>query len=110
MYRLLCTTVGILWILTFGDADAQQLYYSDEFIGGVTAGGYAPSHNAGGTGFIQLFFPPNAIIRKAYLFGGDLHSLSSMAVTLNGKTFVLDNTNIVTPGFTSVYGSPAYVH
>ena len=88
-------------------------YYFDEFAGGVTAGGYAPYYAGSGTGTIQLHFPYNATVRQAFLFAGDHHCTTPLTLTLNGKEFTFNDSNIVTPGFYSFYappGEPAYIH
>ncbi len=103
-------TVLVCAITLHESAKAQILYYQDSFFGGVTAGGYAPVYNGAGTGTIQLHIPANATIRKAILFAGDYHSLTPLTVTLNGSQFTFNDLNAVTPGFNSIYNSPATVH
>jgi len=109
--RCLSVFVVFLLLLPHHDVSAQKLFYRSEFLGGVTAGGYAPScYDGSGTGTITLYFPPSARILSASLFAGNHQSSSPLTVTLNGKSFVYDNTNAVTSGFYSTYGEPASVH
>lgn len=89
---------------------AQKLFSYDEFVGGVTAGGFAPDFAGYGVGSITLHFPAAATIRSAYLICGDHNGPPVLNIKLNGLTFQFSDTTEVTGGFSSVYGSPASVH
>jgi hypothetical protein len=90
---------------------AQQLYFYDEFSGGVTAGGYSPGTAKAGIGAIQINVPVGATIRKALLLAGNHHNVNPVTVELNKVPFTFSiPTTVITRGFYSSYGSPATVH
>ena len=90
---------------------AQQKYYEDTFLGGVTVGGYSPQFNSGGTGTINLSIPSGSSIRTAYLLAGRHGSASNITVSLNGTNYTFDPTNQVSATFQSpTYGGSSGVH
>src|SRR6185436_16764010 len=90
---------------------AQLKYYEDQFYGGVTAAGYAPAYNLGGTGTISLNIPAGSTTRKAFLIVGRHGNASPITVTLNGFNYTLNSGSLATPAFQSPsYGGTSGVH
>jgi hypothetical protein len=104
-------TILLLTILLSGAGFAQNKYYEDTFLGGVTAGGYSPQYNSGGTGTFSLTIPAGSSIRTAYLLAGRHGSASAITVSLNGTNYTFDPTNQVGSSFQSpTYGGTSGVH
>src|SRR5690242_20938126 len=104
----------ILTLLTFVLSElvvAQNKYYEDLFLGGVTVGGYSPIYNSGGTGTFSLNIPPGSSIRTAYLLAGRQGNASNITVSLNGTNYTFSAANQVGPTFQSpAYGGSSGVH
>jgi hypothetical protein len=104
----------ILILLTFALSEAgiaQNKYYEDTFLGGVTMGGYSPQFNSGGTGSFSLNIPAGSSIRTAYLLAGRHGTASNITVSLNGTNYTFDPTNQVGSSFQSpTYGGTSGVH
>ena len=103
--------IAMLFILACSHLNAQVVFYEDEFIGGVTGGGYAPAYNTGGTGSFSVYIEPGSTIHKAYLMAGRQGNAAALTVSLNGNPFTFNNTNQVSPTFQSVsYGGNSGTH
>lgn len=90
---------------------AQFKYYEDAFYGGVTAAGYSPAYNAGGTGAFSLIIPAGSTTRKAFLIAGRHGNAANLTVTLNGINYTLSSANLASPAFQSPsYGGTSGVH
>ena len=104
----------ILILLTFVLSElvvAQNKYYEDSFLGGVTVGGYSPIYNSGGTGTFSLNIPGGSSIRTAYLLAGRQGNASNITVSLNGTNYTFSAANQVGPTFQSpAYGGSSGVH
>lgn len=88
----------------------QVIFYTDNFPGGVTGASWAPAHDQGGVGFMNVNIQPGSTIRKAYLMAGRLGAANNLTVQLNGNNITFDNTNQATPIFQSIYGGNSAVH
>lgn len=100
----------LLILLSWERTEAQVLFYEDTLFGGVTGGGYSPHYSAGGTGTFSIYIEPGSTIHKAYLFSGRHGTASPVTVTLNGIPYTFNNTNLVSPTFSSIYGGTGGVH
>ena len=90
---------------------AQFKYYEDAFYGGVTAAGYSPTYNAGGTGNFSISIAGGSAIRKAFLIAGRHGNAPNITVTLNGTSYTFSSANLASPGFQSpAYGGASGVH
>lgn len=76
-------------ILTF---QSQQLFYSDIFNGGVTAGGFS-SGQANGSGSFNLYIEQGSTIRKAYLFTYSIGYPPNVPITINSTPYLFDITS-----------------
>jgi gliding motility-associated-like protein len=86
-------------------------FFQAQFNGGVTACGYGPANDAGGTGTITLNIAPGSTIYKAWLFAGRQGVAPAVTVTLNGNALTFNNTNQVSATFQSpFYGGNSAVH
>jgi gliding motility-associated-like protein len=99
-------------LLTSRQGHAQNTsFFQSQFNGGVTACGYGPEYDLGGTGNLILSIAPGSTIYKAWLFAGRQGVAPSLTVTLNGTSFTFDNTNQVSTTFQSPsYGGNSAVH
>src|SRR5437879_5296083 len=101
----------LLLTLTFEQGFAQNKFYEDSFLGGVTAAGYSPAYNAGGTGSFTLGIAAGSTIRQAYLIAGRHGTAANITVTLNGISYTFSSSNQVSPTFQSpAYGGNSGVH
>ena len=86
-------------------------FFQAQFNGGVTACGYGPEYDLGGTGVFTLNIAPGSTIYKAWLFAGRQGVAPSLTLTLNGTSLTFDNTNQVSTTFQSAfYGGNSAVH
>jgi hypothetical protein len=85
-------------------AFAQINYFEDTFIGGVTAAGYSPTYNAGGTGAFALNIAAGSTVRKAFLIAGRHGNAPNCTVTMNGINYTFNSSNLAS----TVFQSPAY--
>src|SRR5258705_3515923 len=105
------TTIILSAYILVSQGFAQNKYYEDMFVGGVTVGGYSHQFNSGGTGTINLNIPAGSTIRTAYLLAGRHGSASNITVSLNGTNYTFDPTNQVGSSFQSpTYGGTSGVH
>ncbi|MBL7765797.1 MAG: gliding motility-associated C-terminal domain-containing protein [Chitinophagaceae bacterium] len=105
IFYLLCL------LLSTASSYGQQLFYNSTFAGGVTAGGYSPAYNTGGTGNFSINIAPGSTIHKAYFMAGRHGNAAALTVDLNGTSYTFDNTNQVSPTFQSAfYGGNSGVH
>lgn len=103
----LCITLFVFGVIS---SQAQQLFYSDAFIGGVTAAGYSPDYNTGGVGTLNVVIPAGSTIHKAYLLAGRHGNAAPITVNLNAIAVTFDATNQISPTFNSQYGGNSGVH
>ncbi|PWH85766.1 T9SS type B sorting domain-containing protein [Brumimicrobium oceani] len=89
---------------------SQQIhYYSDNFYGGVTGGGFNPGLSSITT-TVSLNIPNNATIRKALLFATSSKFfiqekfLDSINITLNGEIISIGQQNAINNKYTQIYG------
>ncbi len=102
---------ALLLLLISNRLAAQVLFYSDNFNGGVTGGGYSPTYSSGGVGNFSVFIQPGSTIHKAYLMAGRHGNAPPITVILNGNPFTFNNTNQVSPTFQSMfYGGNSGTH
>lgn len=99
-----------LFIVSTSLLPAQLKYWEESFNGGVVTGGWSLGVNASGTGNFSVSIPAGSTIRRAYFIATCLGPTPAATVTLNGVNYALNNTNIVTSGFNSMYGGLSEVH
>lgn len=111
------TTPGIihclssLLLLFCLEGNAQTLFYSDQFNGGVTCGGYSPDYASGGTGSINVTIPAGSTIHQAYLLAGRHGNAPDLTLQLNGNNLTFNSSNQVSLTFQSpLYGGNSGVH
>jgi hypothetical protein len=92
-------------------SSAQYKLYEDTFAGGVVTGGYSNGATVpSGSGSFNVAIPAGSTIRRAYLIAGRVGSAPDVTVTLNGSPFTFSAANVVTTGFTTIYGGVSGVH
>ena len=90
---------------------AQVKLYEATFNGGVVTGGYSNGATVpSGSGSFNVSIPSGSTIRRAYLIAGRAGAAPDVTVTLNGTPFTFGIGNIITTGFTTIYGGNSAVH
>jgi hypothetical protein len=109
--KKLLVLASLLLTLASENGFAQFKYFEDSFYGGVTAAGYAPTYNAGGTGTINISIPAGSTMRKAFLIAGRHGNAANITVTLNAFSYTFSSSNLASPAFQSPsYGGTSGVH
>jgi len=110
MFRVIL--IIILFFTTTLSCFSQQIhYYSDNFYGGVTGGGYNPTFSQN-TGTILLNIPSGSIIRKAFLFysatkwSNQPNFPGELPLLINGTTVFLDTSYSLQNKFIESEGIP----
>lgn len=80
---------------------AQNAFYSDLFVGGVTADGYSCTISSG-IGTFNTYIPPGSSIRKSYLFCGRHGKPQDLTVNFNGTLITFNNYNQISNSFLSL--------
>jgi hypothetical protein len=103
--------IAVALIFFTTSAFSQTLFYSDQFHGGITCGGYSPDYSSGGTGTFSVHIEPASSIHKAYLLAGRHGNAMDLTVTLNGTSLTLNSSNQASITFQSpLYGGNSGVH
>ena len=71
---------------------SQQLFYSNIFNGGITAGGFSTGQGSG-SGSFSLYIEPGSSIKKAYLFTYREGYAPNVSIILNNSAYLLDTTS-----------------
>jgi hypothetical protein len=104
-YGLQKAFIGFTMLFMAVTAEAQFKLYEDTFNGGVVTGGYSNGATVpSGSGSFNVSIPVGSTIRRAYLIAARLGNAPDVTVTLNGAPFTFSAANIVTTGFTTIYG------
>ncbi|MBK9289739.1 MAG: gliding motility-associated C-terminal domain-containing protein [Flavobacteriales bacterium] len=102
----------LLRLMTWSEStQAQVLFWSDQFNGGLVTGGYSIGVGTSGSGTFSMPIPAGSTIHWAYLFGTQVGGATQdLTVQLNGTTYTFTAANAVGPVFQSTYGGDAMVH
>ncbi|MBK8615349.1 MAG: hypothetical protein IPN85_18245 [Flavobacteriales bacterium] len=102
----------LLRLMTWSEStQAQVLFWSDQFNGGVVTGGYSIGVGTSGSGTFSMPIPAGSTINWAYLFGTQVGGATQdLTVQLNGTPYTFTAANAVGPVFQSTYGGDAMVH
>jgi hypothetical protein len=102
---LLCLLLGLPQL------HAQFKLYESSFNGGVVTGGYSNGATVpSGSGSFNVTIPGGSTIRQAYLIAGRCGAAPNVTVTLNGTPYTFSSANMITTGFSTIYGGISAVH
>ncbi|HMT28529.1 MAG TPA: hypothetical protein PKD91_04545 [Bacteroidia bacterium] len=105
--------LGIIFILQATEnTNAQSVFYSDQFNGGVTTGAYSIGIAASGTGSFNVNIPAGSTIHQAWFFATRTGANAPVTIVqLNGVNYIFSSANQVGVGyFTPLYGGASATH
>jgi gliding motility-associated-like protein len=104
-----CATFFILIVTE--KSNAQVVFYSDQFYGGVTTGAYSIGTAPFGTGSFNVNIPAGSTIHKAWFFATRTGvNAPAITVQLNGINCAFNSTNQVGTNFNGLYGGASANH